>query len=85
MSYSHTRGDKLGSGDTIDDLITELTTLKEEYGNLPIGTTGHFGEYYAMDKNDISVKFDVTSGKGWDGREAQWVDINSPDIGPDPD
>ena len=79
--WSRTRGDDPSKGPTIDDVVKELLAIKEEYGNLAVGRTGHFGEFCAG--AEVGVKFDTS--KGWDSREAQWVDMYTAELGPDPD
>ena len=81
MSWSRTRGDDPSKGTTIDEVVKELLAIKEEYGNLVVGRTGHFGEF--NDGVEVGVKFDTS--KGWDDRVAQWVDLYTADLGPCPD
>lgn len=72
---------------TVKDLKTFLETIPDE---LPIGKTGHFGEFHPMDKYDFIITYarPVPKDKGW--RDALNVNmpilqITSPDIGPEPD
>ncbi len=37
---------------TVDELIAELNSIKQEHGNIPVGVIGHFGEVYPFTFND---------------------------------
>ena len=73
---------------TIGQLIKYLKTLPAD---IYIGTTGHYGEAYLMDKDDfsqISKGYIVPSGSPFrDGNEQdiKILDLFVPDIGPEPD
>ena len=72
---------------TVGNLKKYLNTISDD---LPIGTSGHFGEFNPMNKSDfwVTTSHPVPSNRSW--RYALDVDmpilnIISPDIGPDPD
>ena len=73
---------------TIKDLKDLIKNLPDD---LPVGTSGHFGEFHPMDKYD----FDICITRPIPKNKMSWRDalndeikilqINSPDIGPSPD
>jgi hypothetical protein len=70
----------------IDDLIQKLTEIKNEKGNLEVCKIGHFGEINEMSIYDISVDTatDYNEAKG-SYKKRKVVNIDAPDIGPEPD
>jgi len=73
---------------TVKDLIALLNTMDK---NLVVGTKGHFGEFHPMNKYNFSVSsaFEELS---WEQRrnntqakEFEILNINTPDIGEEPD
>lgn len=70
----------------IDDLIQKLIEIKNEKGKIEVCKIGHFGEINEMSTHNISVNTatDFNQAKGsYKNREV--VNINTPDIGPEPD
>jgi hypothetical protein len=79
---------------TVKDLIQLLQTVDE---NLPVGKSGHFGEFHPMDIYDFNVtksRFDpqgenIENYVGWrelvEFHQQPIFEINSPDIGEVPD
>ena len=62
---------------TIDQLIAKLQRLRKEHGgNLKCGFTNDFGEFLALDKYDLSIKWDTS--RGWENRIAEWVEVSVP-------
>ena len=80
--------EQLNKALTVDQLIKYLKTLPP---NIYIGTTGHYGEAYLMDKNDfceITKAYVVPNGSSFrDGNEQdiRILNLYMPDIGPEPD
>jgi hypothetical protein len=69
----------------VKDLIKFLKNVPED---TVVGTVGHFGELYECDKYDVSIAECYVTPEGWRShhrREIKIVNINTPDIGPDPD
>lgn len=75
---------------TVADLIEHLKTMDP---TLKVGRSGHFGEMHEMTKHDFyagNPTAYVTPDGPWSWREepqvhVSFVNVNSPDIGPDPD
>lgn len=74
---------------TVGDLKKMLNNIPD---NLPIGKSGHFGEFNPMDEFDFSVgkarmikKRYYGSWRKADEEYSSIFEINSPDIGPSPD
>lgn len=70
----------------IDDLIQELIKIRNEKGNLKACKIGHYGEINEMDIYNITVDTatDYNEAKGsYVNRKV--VNIDTPDIGPEPD
>lgn len=70
----------------IDDLIQELIKIRNEKGKLEVCKIGHFGEINEMSIINIStdIATDYNEAKGrYVQREV--VNIDTPDIGPEPD
>jgi len=72
----------------IKDLIALLNTMDK---NLVVGTKGHFGEFYPMNKYNFSVSstFKELSreqrNRNMQAKEFEILNISTPDIGEDPD
>lgn len=80
----------------LNDKIAKLFTvkqLKEYLQTIPddtvVGRVGHFGEFIELDNNHFFVrKAKITLSELWDDSnyiEIQVLDLETPDIGPDPD
>lgn len=70
----------------IDELIQKLIEIRNKKGNLEACKIGHFGEINEMSITDISTDTgtDYNYAKGsYVNREV--VNIDTPDIGPEPD
>lgn len=70
----------------IEDLIQKLIEIKNEKGKLEVCKIGHYGEI-----NEMSI-FDISTDTGTDYNYAKGsyvqrliVNIDTPDIGPEPD
>ncbi len=68
----------------IDELITVLKKARFDHGNLQVCKTGHYGEIYDMDRSDIEVR-EAREGVFGDGKKHTVLDLDTPDIGPEPD
>lgn len=68
----------------IDDLIQELIKIKNRRGNIEACKIGHYGEINELGLEDIYVRR-ASRGTFGDGEEITVVNIDAPDIGPDPD
>lgn len=77
----------------VKDLIKILQDVDPE---LPVGKSGHFGEFNPMDQFDFTVGHARFNPKGISSGYTGWrkltqfpyqeiFEITSPDIGPDPD
>ena len=69
---------------TVGDLINFLQTVDK---NLPVGTTGHFGEFFPINKFDFCV-LNVTEEQCMENKKSKSfkiLNIHTPDIGPEPD
>jgi hypothetical protein len=80
---------------TLGQLIDQLTDLAEEHGReVPVGRIGHFGEVHHLDRysvcfsSELRHKYDTPLGSGWRSGKRRdipkLVEIEVPDIGPDP-
>lgn len=70
----------------IDELIQKLIEIRNKKKNIEVCKIGHYGEINEMSITDIStdVATDYNYAKGsYVNREV--VNINTPDIGPEPD
>jgi hypothetical protein len=65
----------------IDDLLDHLKKLREKHGNLEVCKIGHFGEINEMDLFDINVYMAYEDMK----TERKVINVDTPDIGPEPD
>lgn len=70
----------------IDNLIQKLIKIRNEEGKLEVCKIGHFGEINEMDIYNISVDTatDYNKAKG-SYKSRKVVNIDTPDIGPEPD
>jgi hypothetical protein len=70
----------------IDELIRKLIEIKNRKGNLEACKIGHLGEINEMSIRDISTDTatDYNEAKG-SYKHREIVNINTPDIGPEPD
>ena len=68
----------------INDLIQKLIKIRNEKGKMEVCKVGHFGEINEMDIFDVYT-IDACSGAFGDGQKREVVNIDAPDIGPDPD
>lgn len=70
----------------IDGLINTLKMIKELEGNLEVCKLGHLGEINEMSMYDITVDTgtDYNEAKG-SYKKRKIVNIDTPDIGPEPD
>lgn len=73
----------------ITDVITKLEKILKEEGNLEVCRVGHFGEINEMSLYSISTCNadipDYESIKMGGVKTRRVVDLETPDIGPDPD
>jgi carbonic anhydrase len=60
---------------SVRELVAQLLTYPQD---LKVGATGHFGEFYGIDKYSIS-KYTKH------GTDVSWVSFSCPDIGEPPD
>ena len=72
---------------TVGDLKKILENVPD---NLPVGKSGHFGEFNPMDKGDfwVTTSRPVPKNRSWGSAlniDMPILEITSPDIGPDPD
>jgi len=72
---------------TVGDLKKLLKDIPDD---LPVGKSGHFGEFNPMDKYDFRVRTSnpVPIGKSWRNMihiDMSILEINSPDLGELPD
>lgn len=78
---------------TVKDLINHLQKFDED---LPVGKNGHFGEFNHMDESDFYEVESNYNPKGISSNYQGWreliryprqkiLNIDCPDIGPDPD
>lgn len=70
----------------IDDLIDKLIEIKNEKGKLEVCKIGHYGEINEMSIFDITIDTatDYNNAKG-SYKKRKIVNIDTPDIGPEPD
>ncbi len=69
---------------SIDELIIILNDIKEEHGNINVCKVGHYGEIHHLDQSDIGAQA-AAEGVFGEGAEKMIVNIDTPDIGPEPD
>lgn len=68
----------------IDELITALKKARHQHGDLQVCKTGYYGEILDMDLSDIGVR-DAQEGVFGEGKKHTVLELNTPDIGPEPD
>ena len=68
----------------IDELITILRDIRYRFGNLQVCKVGHYGGIHDMYPTDIRVE-EAQEGVFGDGKKHTVLDIDTPDIGPEPD
>lgn len=72
------QADELKRAITVSELIKKLQTFPQD---LPVGATGHYGEFHAIDKYNVSLHHPDYK----DMSKSDWVEISGPDIGEPPD
>lgn len=68
----------------IDDLIQKLIKIRNGTKNLEVCKIGHYGEINEMDIDDIYVR-NASGGVFGDNNERKVINIDTPDIGSEPD
>jgi len=70
----------------IDELIDALVEIKKESGRLEVCKIGYFGEINEMSIHDVTVDtaIDFNEAKG-SYKKRKVVNMDTPDIGPEPD
>lgn len=63
-----------------------MAELTIEHGDLKVGFTGHYGEFYELDEDDVSVKnVDSNEYLEYLQKPEKVVDLEMPYIGEEPD
>ncbi len=68
----------------IIDVITKLEEIRKKEGNLEVCRVGHFGEINEMSLYNICAK-NAHEGVMGGGKMRRVADLETPDIGPEPD
>lgn len=68
----------------INELIIALNGIKKEYGNLNVCKVGHYGEIHHLSLSDIEPIV-AAGGVFGEGTRKMVVNIDTPDVGPEPD
>jgi len=67
----------------LDDAIKKMQEIRAEHGNIQVCKVGHFGEINEMYKSQIYArKADISMHSA---KRKLVVNIDTPDIGPEPD
>ncbi len=72
----------------LDEVIEKLTQIRKSEGNLPVVKVGHYGKIiYEMDLIDFNTELAAGELEDVNGKpkEIKVLNVDTPDIGPEPD